>query len=712
MKLSHAGLICGFALAMAALIMQPPFRWLDGLSLDTSVWLRHVLLTPSRSEAGSHVAVVAIDEETYRRPPFSETPQATWTPLLAPVIRAISEGDAAAIGFDIVYSTSMDSLSRGFERDFLITLRQVARSGKLVLGKVQHSELPILPHATQQVAVGGGGNIRALNVFEDPDGIIRRVPLAFRATGADGKPTLEPAFAAELTQRKLAAPIARGDDGRWQIGGRPLPTDAQDNILLRFDTAPGAIPTYSLADLLACSQKPDPEYFRRHFAGRVVIFATVLDVEDRRLTSKRLATTPDGLNAPDRCTLQPIQLSRLDLARDSIPGVYIHATAINNLIDSTVLRELPLLLLGAITLVLSLVLAFAAFLLPLPLGIGLAGAAALALPATSAGLLGGGIALAWAPVALALGLTLAATVAFRIAVTDRDKRLITKVFSLYLPASVIDRMVQSGELPALGGEEREVTILFSDIAGFTGISEACEPGTLVQGLNDYFSEMTAIIEAQGGFVDKFIGDAIVAVFGAPAADPRHAEKAVAATLQMQATLAGDVARFSIAGLPLRTRIGLNTAKVLIGNIGSPRRFNYTVMGDGVNLASRLEGANKKYGTAILVSDATRAACGDGTLFRSVDRIRVVGRDEPVTVFEPLAPRETATPAQTRMADVFSAAQAALAARDLDTVERLLRELPEDPAAMAFLKRLEMLRKLSAELPASAPWPPVTDLSEK
>lgn len=712
MKLSHAGLICGFALAMAALIIQPPFRWLDGLSLDTSVWLRHVLLTPAKSEAASHVAVVAIDEETYRRPPFSETPQATWTPLLAPVIRAIAEGDAAAIGFDIVYSTSMDSLSRGFEREFLITLRQVARSGKLVLGKVQHSELPILPHAAQQVAVGGGGNIRALNVFEDPDGIIRRVPLAFKASGADDKPALEPAFAAELTQRKLAAPIARGDDGRWHAGGRLLPTDAQDNILLRFDTAPGAIPTYSLADLLACSQKPDPDYFRRHFAGRVVIFATVLDVEDRRLTSKRLATTPDGLNAPDRCALQPIKLNRLDLARDSIPGVYIHATAINNLIDGTLLRELPLPLLGAITLTLSLALAFAAFLLPLPLGIGLAGAAALALPVTSAGLLGSGVSLAWAPVALALGLTLAATVAFRIAVTDRDKRLITKVFSLYLPASVIDRMVQSGELPALGGEEREVTILFSDIAGFTGISEACEPAALVQGLNDYFSEMTAIIEAQGGFVDKFIGDAIVAVFGAPAADPQHAEKAVEATLQMQAALTGDVARFSIAGLPLRTRIGLNTAKVLIGNIGSPRRFNYTVMGDGVNLASRLEGANKKYGTAILVSDATRAACGDGTLFRSIDRIRVVGRDEPVTVFEPLAHRMAATPAQTRMAEVFSAAQAALAARDLDLAERLLRELPEDPAAAAFLKRLEMLRKLAAELPPSAPWPPVTDLSEK
>ena len=240
---------------------------------------------------------------------------------------------------------------------------------------------------------------------------------------------------------------------------------------------------------------------------------------------------------------------------------------------------------------------------------------------------------------------------------DRDRRLIARLFSLYLPPVVVERMVAGGRMPELGGEEREVTVLFSDIAGFTAISEACDPATLVQALNTYFSSMTNIIEDHGGFVDKYIGDAIVAVFGAPVADARHAEQAMRAAIQMRDTLQADPQRFSVAGHVMKTRIGLNTGRVLIGNIGSPRRFNYTAMGDAVNLASRLEGANKAYGTAILVSEDTMAAAGDAIVARRVDTVRVVGRAQPVRLFEPLAPRETADAEQLRLA-----------------------ALPEDPAA--------------------------------
>jgi adenylate cyclase len=240
-------------------------------------------------------------------------------------------------------------------------------------------------------------------------------------------------------------------------------------------------------------------------------------------------------------------------------------------------------------------------------------------------------------------------VAYRFAVSDRDRRLIAKLFSLYLPPVVVDRMVAGGRMPALGGEEREVTVLFSDIAGFTGISESCDAATLVQGLNTYFSTMTDIIEAHGGFVDKYIGDAIVAVFGAPVDEPRHAEQAMRAALEMQAALRADPQRFSVTGHMLKTRIGLNTGRVLIGNIGSPRRFNYTAMGDAVNLASRLEGANKAYGTSILVSEDTMQAAGDAVVARRVDIVRVVGRAQPVRLYEPLAPREAASAEDLRLA---------------------------------------------------------------
>ncbi|MFN3401345.1 MAG: adenylate/guanylate cyclase domain-containing protein, partial [Ferrovibrio sp.] len=302
-----------------------------------------------------------------------------------------------------------------------------------------------------------------------------------------------------------------------------------------------------------------------------------------------------------------------------------------------------------VAILLSLLAAAAAFLLQLRAGLAGIAVAILLLPFSAVLLLQGGGVMPWLSLAAAMTATAAATVAYRFAVSDRDRRLIAKLFSLYLPPVVVDRMVAGGRMPALGGEEREVTVLFSDIAGFTGISESCDAATLVQGLNTYFSTMTDIIEAHGGFVDKYIGDAIVAVFGAPVDEPRHAEQAMRAALEMQAALRADPQRFSVAGHMLKTRIGLNTGRVLIGNIGSPRRFNYTAMGDAVNLASRLEGANKAYGTSILVSEDTMQAAGDAVVARRVDIVRVVGRAQPVRLYEPLAPREAASAEDLRLA---------------------------------------------------------------
>jgi len=610
------------ALALAAAIgfaSGPAADWLRGPSLDLLLPLRHALIVQDTS--ANRVAVVAIDEETYRRPPFNQMPQAGWTPLLAPVLNAVA-AEAAVIGFDVVYPTSLDNLQRGYERDYLLALRNAARAGKLVLGKVQHSAYPILPHASQQIAVGGAGNIRPLNAFEDPDGVIRRLPLFF--AGADG--AREAGLAAELALR---------------AGGAAMPpTDDAGNLLLDFNTAPGAVPTYSLADLHACAAAGRSDYFRDHFANRVVILATVLDVEDRRLTSRRLVKMTDGVARPQRCVYPAMELSAAP--RDSIAGVYIHATAVNNILAGQPLRDWSASAGVIAGILLSLLTAAAIFRLKLRIGLAGTAVAILLLPFAAILLLQGGSVMPWLSLAAAMAVSATVAVTWRFAVSDRDRRLIARLFSLYLPPLVVERMVAGGRMPELGGEEREVTVLFSDIAGFTAISEACDPATLVQGLNTYFSAMTDIIEAHGGFVDKYIGDAIVAVFGAPVNEPRHAEQAMRAAMQMRAILLAEPERFSLAGLPLKTRIGLNTGRVLIGNIGSPRRFNYTAMGDAVNLASRLEGANKAYGTSILVSEDTMRAAGDAVVARRVDIVRVVGRAQPVRLYEPLAPRETAS----------------------------------------------------------------------
>src|SRR5262249_13935651 len=184
-------------------------------------------------------------------------------------------------------------------------------------------------------------------------------------------------------------------------------------------------------------------------------------------------------------------------------------------------------------------------------------------------------------------------------------------------------------------EMRNVTIYFSDIADFSSIAEKIPPTELVAAMNEYLSAMTDVIEAHGGFVDKYFGDAIVAVFGAPLDDKEHATNAGRAALRCAPPLATLDRVTAAFGGAVRQRIGLNSGEALVGNIGSRRRFNYTVMGDVVNLASRLEGSNKLYDTTIIASEATVTLTGRTFVWRELDAIRVKGRRQAVRIFEPL-----------------------------------------------------------------------------
>jgi adenylate cyclase len=234
-------------------------------------------------------------------------------------------------------------------------------------------------------------------------------------------------------------------------------------------------------------------------------------------------------------------------------------------------------------------------------------------------------------------LTFFTATAYRFVVADKDKRLLRRSFSFYLAPALIERMIAANKPPSLGGEVRFVTIYRSDLAGFTPLSERLAPAELVALMNDYLSAMTEIIDKHGGFVDKYIGDAIDGVFGAPLDDPNHALNAVRAALACQAKLRemNSDERSKFGGQTLRQRVGLHTGSGLVGNIGSRQRFNYTVMGDTANLASRLEGANKFYGTSIIASEATVKMAEPGISWRELDTIQVVGRNEPLVIFEPL-----------------------------------------------------------------------------
>jgi adenylate cyclase len=218
---------------------------------------------------------------------------------------------------------------------------------------------------------------------------------------------------------------------------------------------------------------------------------------------------------------------------------------------------------------------------------------------------------------------------------SKDQAFIRNAFSKYVPEKVVNELLVHPELLKLGGEERVLSVLFSDLENFTGIAENMSPSELVSLLNEYLSEMTEIILAQGGVIDKFQGDAIMAEFGAPLALPNHADMAVRAGLIMQRRLYELCQIWAKRGLPaLRCRVGINTGPMVIGNMGSHQVFDYTVMGDAVNLASRLEGANKLYDTYLVISEFTYEHLSpDMFLTRMLDVIKVKGKSKAVKVFE-------------------------------------------------------------------------------
>ncbi len=716
MRLRDAAVVGLTALAIASATTLPFLSRLDGYSIDVLFWLRYLVRGDAYDPASSSAAVIALDEETYRRPPFEGLPKVMWTNQLAQVMEAVLDGGAAVIGQDVVLTTSVETHLKGFDRPYLLTLRKSAREGRLVLGKLQHSKKPISPFPGYSFAVGNERNIRLLNVFQDDDGIIRRVPLAFKSIDPDGSIRLVPSMSVELAARASGDALQAVEQGGWRFGNYRIPvsdhgSSASNAMLLNFDSGRGGVPIYSLADLLACAQAGRADFFREHFEGRVVLLGTMLDVEDRKFTSKRFATGPDGDWPGARCVL-PVMPDLYDsgIVRDTIPGVLVHATAVNNLLQRNLLRELSAGANWAIAVGLAGLAALLALLLaPWQTALGLAGAGLLWTGAAEAAFERGLVLPLFDPL-VAAAATFAVVLGYRFVVSDKEKRMIRKAFAYYLPATVIDRMTARERMPSLGGEARELTVWFSDIAGFTGLSEKLSPPEVVRLLNAYLSEMTDLVEQHGGFVEKYVGDGIVAVFGAPLDDVEHALHAVQAALACQGRLADLQSVLPMPeGSRLAARIGINSGEVLIGNIGSKRRFNYTVMGDAVNLGSRLEGVNKLYGTDTLVSEETVRLCGDRLVFREIDKVRVVGRDAPVGIFQPLGAPEIISPRQRATADRYAAALEDFRARRFVEAATAFAALAsEDAAAQALAARAQVF----AADPPPDDWDGVADLTRK
>lgn len=297
----------------------------------------------------------------------------------------------------------------------------------------------------------------------------------------------------------------------------------------------------------------------------------------------------------------------------------------------------------------------------------------------------------------------------------RDRQVIRTTFEHYLAPEIISELIADPESVAVGGREAHLTALFTDIAGFSRVSEILGTSEIVSLLNEYLTEMSDVVLNHHGTIDKYEGDAIMAFFGAPVASANHAESAARAAIQMKRVerlLNDRLVRGGASPVPLVTRIGINSGEMIVGNLGTTRRLNYTVMGPAVNLAARLEGVNKVYGTAICVSEFTHAELPQGFLTRRMDRVRVQGIDGPVRLYELIGYQEEASAPLREALELFDRGLAAFETHDWEAAqarfETVMRIYPDDGPARLFAQRCEKFR---AEPPRDT-WDGVIALSQK
>ena len=289
-----------------------------------------------------------------------------------------------------------------------------------------------------------------------------------------------------------------------------------------------------------------------------------------------------------------------------------------------------------------------------------------------------------------------------------------QAFGRYVPAGLVRQLIRTGQEARIGGEKRELTILFTDVEGFTTLSEDIDPEELMLHFSDYLDDLTPIIMEQHGTIDKYTGDGIMAFWGAPVRDEDHAEHACRAALLCQRRVQALNAAWKAEGkLPMPTRIGIHTGESIVGNLGSVERMNYSVLGDSVNLASRLEGVNKVYGTRTIVSAATFAKVSDRFLFRPLDIVAVKGKKLGIRIYELVAETGDAeAEAKAPLCRAFGEGFEAYLAQDWEGAQGRFREIleahPSDGPARLYIERCEAFRRS----PPGADWDGIARLDEK
>jgi adenylate cyclase len=607
----------------------------------------------------------------------------------ARVIDNLKAAEARVIVWDVLFDVPT-------EGDAALA-RAIKEAGNVVLAEVvdRTTRLPSTPEQPYRF----GGAIEQLPAFReaalaigyanqlpDVDGTIRATPLVWNVAGED-QPSLPLTAAAKFLRRPrvLEAGIV---DHTLPFVGRQIPLDQENRMWVGFlgdsskVTQPPTFPLLSYVDVLNNNFPPELVRGKLVFVGMMATgFA------DDYWTPVSRGSKMDGVEIHANAfeTIMRPEFFVVPASPQLAAGLIYAAGAIAFLALS-VLHVVPAVILCTLAAAVYLAVAVTAvdrqgLLLDLPFPL------------------------------LNQAFCFLAIMMYRVMFEQAQQRALKGALSQYLSPDVMEEVVRDPSAVKLGGEKREMTVLFSDIRGFTSFSETLDPERLVHFLNRYLTRMSDIIFKHEGTVDKYMGDAIMAFWGAPKAQPDHARLACLTAMEMAEELERLNVELSAEGFPvLQIGIGLNSGPMSVGNMGSERRFDYTVMGDAVNLGSRLEGLNKEYSTAIIASEATLEAAGAPFRTRFLDLVAVKGKREPTRIFELLPPsnlpaREAALAAYGRGLALYQQRSYLEALPHFAEAQRLA---PDDGPTAVYLERCREL----AESPPAPEWDGVYVMTRK
>jgi adenylate cyclase len=646
------GAVIGFVAAgVAALLGLTPF--VDTIESKTYDW--RIQWTADPASARKDIVLVAIDQSSVRNlePLVGRWP---WPRMIhASLIDYLVRSHAKVIVYDVMFTerdrrsfTVGDQAWTGEESDRALA-EATAKAGNVIhvvdvaaeAGGAAQEPLEATPYRLDErvearaVATPPFPELakasRALGhnlVVADSDGPVRRA-IPFVQGGGQFLPSLP--FAAAIVARDVPPSEVSLNGSTLRVGDRAVPL--VERQLPSFDggnhPSLRALIRYPGGVLDPRTKRPtyaDYSFYDLFYSEQQILAGEKPLVEPARFKDAMVIV---GTTAPGLYDLIPVPFSE-----GKMPGMQIHASVLDSVLSGRFMQPAPGWV-GAIAVVVC----------GLLIGVGLARFGVwpglMLAAAVAAGFAGVAVMLfqqgLWVRVVepgVALVLAAFGGVSYQYLVEGREKRQVKRLFSRYVSKDVFDQLMADPTKARLGGARRTMTVLFSDIRGFTTFSEKGEPEAIVQQLNEYFSRMVHVVFEHRGTLDKFVGDAVMALFGAPLDDPEHAEHAVQAALAMLKELEELNRRWAAEGRPtLAIGVGVNTGDMVAGNIGSETVMSYTVIGDAVNLGSRLESLNKQYGTSVIVSDSTRERLKGRYDIRALGDVVVKGKSQPVAIFE-------------------------------------------------------------------------------